>query len=319
MPTLKEAPWPDEESSAIFKTYANYMIAWGVVLTDCYGSGAKNLLSTIESNPRYGQLKTTSVDATEIRRHLRASWNNEAAMSSLLQSADGDAIRYANVWVPVQAYYAAFASCRATLTAFGTSSTSHLSVLRSMSALFKSQAWLGSPWTANCSGCPSEGTQSYTGVPSSAKLGVSNLTVPTDVDTAWGLVALSLKRARARMLEEAFEQWRREKKKSKMPKVEKVNIGANKHATTFFDYLYRMRIRSNYRDTDAFVQGAWLDFDAKSFYKSAVNLAWFALRINEILVRGRLGAPRFASIVNEFMKLPRNQKLPVSVYWQPRL
>jgi hypothetical protein len=99
--------------------------------------------------------------------------------------------------------------------------------------------------------------------------------------------------------------------------MEKDRIAARVAPTSLFGFFYRMRLRSNYGDVDAFALGAWTEEDAKEFYQAVVQLTGHTLRFVEILVTGRLGQAKFLSLLKEFTTHSpmRAEEIPAARYW----
>jgi len=79
-------------------------------------------------------------------------------------------------------------------------------------------------------------------------------------------------------------------------------IYSDMSTTTTFDFLYRLRIRSNYRDADTFLSGNFGTGSINAFYEDLASLARCSLQALETITALALGEKWFGSAVHEFSK-----------------
>src|SRR5262249_23221014 len=110
----------------------------------------------------------------------------------------------------------------------------------------------------------------YRNMPSGIKVrAISTLSNPR-VEDFWHWLAMMLRTTRSRHLTSKLEDRNTRKKyatKSGKPRrsysaTQRKDICAAIPATSIFDFFYRLRIRSNYEDADAFLLGSLSDTDA---------------------------------------------------------
>ncbi len=143
---------PTEEDAGTFITYRNYLDAFSQVIDDALGADSSGLPKLMGAS-KFSALKR-EVEVDSLVTHLRSAWSTELLMTSVRALDLGDVVRYANVWAPVQSYYAVFAALLAWYVASGSKATSHTAVLNSIGTEMRIKKWLPSPWTAVCLGCP---------------------------------------------------------------------------------------------------------------------------------------------------------------------
>ncbi|MCH8052338.1 MAG: hypothetical protein IIC86_10020 [Chloroflexi bacterium] len=292
---------PTEEDAGAFKTYRNYLDAFSRVIDDTLGTDLSGLPKMM-AKPQFVNLRRP-VSVDPLVTHLRSAWSTELLMTSFRALDLGDVVRYANVWVPVQSYYAVFTALLAWQVASGSEATSHTAVLNAIGNEMRSRKWLPPPWTAVCLGCPQVDDYVFESVPNVADRTISNFEAPSDVESSWSLVAKCLGTTREDIIDDAITEWKKHNKNKKgqprkaLYRHEKADIAEKEAPTTLFDFLYRMRIRSNYRDTDAFALGASSPAQAGQFYDLVTKVTSATLRFVETLVVGRVGVKEFERVL----------------------
>lgn len=313
-------PFPTEEDAGAFRTYRNYLDAFSRVIEDALGTDLSGLLKMM-TKPQFGNLRRP-VSADPLVTHLRSAWSTELLMTSFRALDLGDVVRYANVWVPVQAYYAVFAALLAWQVASGSEATSHTAVLNAIGNDMRSRKWLPPAWVSVCLGCPQVDDYVFESVPNVADRTISNFEAPSDAESSWSLVAKCLGTTREDIVDDAITEWKKQNKNKEgqprkaLYKHEKAEIAEKEAPTTIFDFLYRMRIRSNYRDTDAFALGAGSSANAEHFYDLITKVTSATLRFVETLVVGRIGSKEFGRVVLAYRRQYPRVPLPVVDYWQ---
>ncbi len=114
-------------------------------------------------------------------------------------------------------------------------------------------------------------------------------------------VAKCLVTTRERDLDELFTRARYRKikpnrKYRQLKPSEKSQIVSSLHKTTLCDFLYRIRIRSNYDDPDMYIFGQNDVTDAAKHYLNLVTLTEAVIACLENLIKRRIGEVQFATI-----------------------
>jgi len=184
----------------------------------------------------------------------------------------------------------------------------HTNTLQQVSECISKRDLFPLPWNGFCSGLPELKNLSYGNFQAENK-SISNLSTPSKEDF-WSWYALWFKTTRERKFESRKEEVlkgrvfkRADNKPRKNLSLEcKKKVDQGLHATTFFDGLYRLRIRSNYEDADAFILGTMSQKDAISFHDSLVIILQSTLFVLEKIISRYVSNKNFASIVDEFIK-----------------
>jgi hypothetical protein len=148
-------------------------------------------------------------------------------------------------------------------------------------------------------------------------------------DTCWSLLATALKTTRddtvgervrlerTRQQSAKKKAWHQEesdrrvsgKRARKVPAfslprlsvTEKAAVGSKVRPTTLIDYLYRLRIRSNYVDTEMFTDGPERPYDSTRVHRSLRLITSTTLLLYEMHIGALLGKKVFAPIVDEWL------------------
>ncbi len=128
------------------------------------------------------------------------------------------------------------------------------------------------PWDVTCSGAPDLGERVIHGTPADANVEqhIELLGAPSLMD-AYPRLAKMLETTRGNRLARNAREWKARNGRKAMRKPEKRSLAATLHATTLFDYLWRLRIRSNYGDVSAFLMSGVEDRSHGSFHAGLVS------------------------------------------------
>lgn len=141
---------------------------------------------------------------------------------------------------------------------------------------------------------------SYIGLPDGVQIeGVHNLSRAA-VESFWGLYTTFLRTTRERQVDDAVSDWKRNNQRKTIPSTERRILEARPVPTSLFDCMYRLRIRSNYVDADAFLLSLDDDQDAKAFNKSVRVICYYTLLVLELQIAKRIGKNRYRGVVEAF-------------------
>lgn len=243
-----------------------------------------------------------------LKRHLFRGWLTLQTMEQLPLAEAAELATGASMWLPVQAYYASHGVGLATLhctgqTLPGENRMTHSGFLARMSESIANNGYLVPPFDVYCRGdctCGGEEFENTNVTPDGVRQ-LSNLSRPGTQAKAEAMVAKCLKAARAETLEKRFEQHKRRAtpKRKRLWSHEKQGVVAKLHATTCMDFVYRMRIRSNYDDADLYLFGQQPD-EALAYCRDVI---WFARALCEQLsnvIQHRVGPASYALLQQEF-------------------
>lgn len=86
--------------------------------------------------------------------------------------------------------------------------------------------------------------------------------------------------------------------------------------TTLFDCLYRLRIKANYRDIEAFLGALHIEKWAIDFNTALIEISKTSLLIIELLISKYMGKENFEKLVVDFKQYSKNIDHSVSERWE---
>lgn len=302
LPTTEE-----EERSRRFAVHKNYLGSLTLFLDLLYGRDdamLEGLLVAQRQLPSFRRLARRRLDSgTELRRLLGISWASELQLR-LANYGGGPFLRYSNAWAPVQAYYAVYMSVHAWLLTIGMGGLvdDHTRTLRTIVSHSVQRGLLPHPWTVTCGGCPELGERRIEGIPINAKPDqhVELLATPALGDV-YPRLAKMLETTRDLRLQRLRREWLRANGRKRMPAAAKRAAGERLHATTLFDYLWRLRIRANYGDVSAFLMSGVDERDHEVFHRGLLRLTEATCLLFESLIATRIGCASYTAAANEFL------------------
>lgn len=320
LPTAEE-----EERARAFAVHMNYVSAIDLHLAEVYGGGHQSLLENLITVQRtrtgFQRIRERKVaDRDSVRRYLLLSWSSELQLR--LGSIGGDTmIRYSNVWAPIHAYYAAYMAAQAW---FAVNRMSHLvddhtKSLRSISSHITERGILPSPWSVTCGGCPPVDQPVFQGLPPGIDpyAHVEVLSTPTS-ETFWPRYCKMLEKTREKRLERNFAEWKRRFGRQRMWADEKREVAGNLVATTLADFLWRLRVRSNYRDVATFLTWNVSDEQHWRFRRALVSVTDATCALFESAVVAAGGRALYDNELEEFAAPLRDELPPIVNFWDMR-
>ena len=254
--------------------------------------------------------RALSARAAEV---LRNGWATEVLLNSPRVLGGADLVAFANLWAPVQAYYAVFNSFTAmAMVVTGGSPKTHASLLKwAATEVGKPGSPFVAPWTARVGGAL--GAYTYAGFGTAAlNLSISNLAAPT-IANAPSLLAMALRTTRRDQIEEHRPVWMRGLKttsgrpRRNLPRAVLATNAMAMRPTTLFDLLYRLRLRSNYREGDALLSGALGPADAATFHTALTEIVAATLLTTEIYLVHVVGRTAMVDVLSA-LPIPSNMR-----------
>lgn len=304
--TIRFPTAEEEERSRRFRVHKNYLVSIELFLSALYGYGDDRdgrLIDVQRGLPAFERIRRRPVaNEPELRRLLGISWASELQMR--LAGVGGDAfLRYSNAWAPVQAYYAVYMSIHAWLSTIGMGGLvdDHTSTLRTVVAQLVGRGLLPHPWDVSCRGCPELNERTIVGAPPGANIDahVELLATPS-LPNFYPRFSKMIETTRDQRLQRLRKEWLRQHDRKRMPSTEKRAAAARLHPTTIFDYLWRLRIRSNYGDVSAFLMSGVEDRSHRGFHDGLVTLASTTCLLIQSLIVAQVGPQPYAVILDEF-------------------
>jgi hypothetical protein len=246
-------------------------------------------------------------DVEQVKKSLRSAWGTELLLyfgHKFLRT--DEVIRLSNTWNVVQAYYAVYHSTQAVAVARGFArSETHPKTQRVFLDCWGKLPDCFMPW---CLSYHSSGHKSTT-----IKIDSNVHTwVIVDRTNCSSLACKALRTTRADFLEDNCKKMRESKQKAlrkawtdkekeriasgKKPRSEpkfplptltpqeKNKIEEQTRAYTLLDYLYRLRIRTNYKDSGIFTDGPEHELESKSVMVSLIRIVSTSLFASELIL-----------------------------------
>lgn len=230
---------------------------------------------------------------------LRVAWQTELAARVSQFTGSVEVLRMGAHMLPVQAYYAVFNGLRALLAVAGNKSERHSQVQRTFS---KNEARrMPMPWQATLTGDP-EDVPSLRLAPSSFHPGTATTNPVYGSLPANEYLFSALRMARKWQFERArADVLRNAKTKAGKPR-KNLNSALRQQAldrlwpTTLLDFLYGLRVRSNYMQADEYASDA-SDWNFQDFHSGILHLVDSALLAIESHIAVRVGTAAYEAEV----------------------
>jgi hypothetical protein len=299
---------PDSEEIK-FEVYTNYLWGLSYYLDKKYPQLKDQIveidISKLALNPTY--------DCKELQKFFNNSWNSERLLNTPLELNSGDYfIKYANHWSPVLSYYSIFLCFQALFISLGWKPIlEHRSFLAKLSSLInKGKLPFIYPWDHLCWGCCGQKQEEFNFTVDCNEISkFSSLSNPafSEDEVLFGKI---LKTTRHKLETYYEEKWKREgkiKNKNGGPrkaykKTDKIAVSDSIAKTSLLDFLYRLRIRSNYEDADIFFLGDRNDVTIKNYFNSLISITTQLLFFTETMVRHTVGKQAFLDCIGVFEK-----------------
>jgi hypothetical protein len=254
------------------------------------------------------------------------AWRTELLLDLTAYALDDDELsRVANTWAVVQVYYVLYHSTQALGLAKGFARTpSHPKTQKLFKSFWADRRIQLPPWTLSWShtGCAN--------VPAGRYANDSiHAWAACDRDSCWSLAAKALRTTRKHSLADAHTSRRhllqREKRAAwadqeaervkagkrarKAPSIpvphldnaEKAAVDQSVRACTVMDYLYRLRIRTNYEDAAMFVDGPTAQGESAAVRDDLRQLAAGCLLAHELALADIIGKAKVAGYISDFL------------------
>lgn len=314
LPTIEEI-----QQGNRFRAYLNYLSALSSFLGDVEADPGTLLKPVVESLPFQRIKRKQNIDRQQLGRSLRNAWFTEVQLN--IPSEFPDFLSYSIHWAPIQSYYATYHVLRSYYLASNRDvGRAHATTLKTIGEVIHQRPQLFPyPWRVYCTGNPEVSLPQLVNLPAGTSISkISPLSLSHNV-SSWDSFAMFLKTTRQRQLDVDVEEWKRKQKAKRLrPGVKQALVASLPRATTLFDCLYRLRIRSNYVDADSFLLGVYESEDASDFHKALTRICWSTLLILEILIARHVGKQAFGTIVTEFLKHEKKgwSKKLIALRWE---
>lgn len=322
-----------------FRTHANYISAFDYLLVDRNSIASSNfypeLHRRITNSNVLPQSKSNEYDKRQVQKSLHNAWGTELLLlTSKLFIAEDEMIRLSNNWNCIQMYYVLYHCTQALLAAKGQRRpNSHPKTQSAFVTLWGKRSYSVHPWSL------AYGSDGPINMPAEIPIedGLHPWSAFTD-DQAWSIAIKSLRTTRTEVCDDKIkakrESKRREKKtewtaeedrriatgrrKRKKPifrlpqltQIEKASINKALRPYTIMDYLYRLRIKTNYEDANMFTDGPENRDMSESIRECFCRLASATLFLHELMLCRIIGKQEFHLWVKNWIttNIPKGMK-----------
>jgi hypothetical protein len=326
----------DSEYKGPFRVHSNYLTSFRMILASCYGGGRslytarlpeilENLSLEIRSSRPYSRIsRNTDVDLAGIRSSLEIAWSTERILTLPHELGDEELIPVANNWAVVQAYYVFYHATRALSLARGQPRPrGHSATKKTFSDVWTRIGLL--PWAFG------DGAHGCENAPESIEIDLTLNPWPGCDDlNFWSIAYKALSSTRQDILKEQIDEGRKKKQRERQKAWEleedtRLSKGARKRkkprfarplltptekqetsnrigTITLMDYMWRLRIRSNYEDSQMFAEGPEYPVDSILVYRNVRELTAATMLASEILVLKHIGRSQFSGMVDRWLK-----------------
>lgn len=284
-------------------TYYNYIKAWVISCESIYGSGQRgidNLVGSMNSIASVNTLKADIMCSSELRSNYLRGKYTFLSMSRLPINDHPELALSANMWLPVQSYYAIHGVGLALLLALKKPTKDHRAFRAAFSSVLSS--FFPPPFCACCNGGPEPSSLRFTNIDTSIDQAraQSNIADPRLSDCT-PFLGKSLATTRIKNLGEQFDKARHSnikkgRSRKNLSRSEKQTICNRLHDTTLCDLIYRMRVRSNYENPEMYLFASDKVEDAASHYTDLLYLTNIIVAGLDLLIEKKIGKQRMTTL-----------------------
>ena len=320
-----------------FRTHANYIRAFGRLVFEPLAPNQENPYARLKKRildasvlPR---LVCAKADKNQTKAILNMAWGTEALTLMIGRIiGEEELLRLSNNWTAIQVYYIFYYCTQALHVAKGhLRPINHPSTQNLFYDYWAKQRVPLPPWTL------SYGSKGVINSPSQVNVNVSiHPWSSCDGDNIWSLAAKALMTTRRCGIADKYLDQREAKKKHskkawqlreanrlnkgkkprkvhffRLPNLtgdEKNRISAQLRPFTIIDYLYRLRLKTNYEDSNMFSDGPEDNLSSTNVRAALCEITSGTLFLHELGIRNLVGRETFIRWVDDWSK----QHLPQS-------
>lgn len=287
---------PAKDTEIKFDVYQFYLKSYRSFVSSHFENEAGIVLSAL--GLKLSPLRT--FDLSVLRRFLFIGWNTEF-LCNLNNDREPEILKVNNHWKPIQAYYAVYSIGEALAHCIdGHNPESHAGCLKKLNTFLVEYARI-EPWAFAYRGTRRAGFQRIN-LPSDVRvLNVLSRSAVRPVD----MLASCLKAEHDNLIDE-FKPRRLTKSEKAAGKKKRYKHDHDPGYTTVLDFLYRLRIKSSYKDVKIFIAEAPDDFirgfsDNLSFMVNSTALLF------ESIIARRIGYNNLKLIAEEYKRIVPNE------------
>ena len=282
---IKPPYLPQTDTEIKFETYRFYLQSICGAIHNEHRTSKQLGLECLRRTQRLQVLKNFDMDWIE--RWMKIAWNTEYLLS--VGSDDPELIRISNQWKPIQQYYAVYACTEAAAYVLdGEKADGHQKSLRKITAYFV-QVGI-SPWNKAFKGSRGRKGNEHFAVNFPQDIIIPHNLQRVDVKPL-EMIAKCLKAEHTHRIDELFQ---------KRPGIYKYNFDPG--YTGLFHFLYRLRVKSNYKDVEIFVTEA-PEENIRSFSESLDIFCFCCLLYMEIILIRKCRKKCILDLGEKYLKL----------------
>ncbi|MEX2246948.1 MAG: hypothetical protein WEC75_09690 [Dehalococcoidia bacterium] len=323
------------DARGAFQSHAAYLNAFQRIVASTYGPSKSflrrhgdvlnGLASAVRAKPTFQKMQVdASIDTESIRRILGNAWATEMMLSLASNFDQDEVVGVANNWAAVQGYYALYHAVQALAVCKGQPRPqSHPATQR----IFVDQ-WVTRnadlpPWSLGASDV------SCLNLPGGQTIQSIHQWSACDDDTCWSIAYQAMRGTRQDQVSERFREERAKKQSANrkafaakqaerlaegrkaLPKrdfalplltsQEKFSVRRGLRPITLMDYLYRLRIRSNYEDAQMFIEGPEDISESRAVHRNMRLLLSSTMLVYELYVGQLIGRRALRGMVDSWL------------------
>ena len=281
------------ETEIKFDVYQNYLVYFKTFIEEKYNN-PEELISFLLNQINLKK-SAHSIKKDIIKKFLYIGWNTEF-LSRINDKREIELLRINNQWKPIQSYYAIYSIGEAlNYLINGSAGISHKQCLKNLNNFLVKKITEAEPWSFACEGV--EKSEAPSNFPIDVKL-ISSLQRWGNlkpVDVIYGC----LHAEHCNLIRE-WKPPRLSEKAKQAGQKRSFKKDYDPGYTTILDFLYRLRIKSNYKDVEIFITGA-SDDKIKGFSENLSFLVFYTLILFEILIIKQYDEEEFLKLANDYL------------------
>lgn len=286
------------------------------------GPSLARLSRAVRKSRSFTERSPTSGRLAGVSAALANAWGTELLMLLQAKLLRGDELlRLGNNWAAVQTYYVCYHATHALVLAEGSSPGRHPGTQRRFVATWVTRPLSLPPWTLGA------GHHRYFNLPPGRVIreGLHAWT-SCDSDTCWDIAAKALRTTRADAIPEAIMSRRQQKRKERrrsweaeeadrlsrgrkprkppifrlprLSEAEKEAVERGVRPYSLMDYLFRLRVKSNYEEARMFTEGPADDQSSRQVNTDLQFLGSGTLLLHELQIRQHIGRDQMADLID---------------------
>ena len=281
---------PETDEEVAFDVYENYLESIVEQIKANYSIDFINSIATQTQTIK----PNISLSVDYIKRFLFLGWNTECLVKINDALPDVELLRINNQWKPIQVYYSIYSLCEATNYSLTSQKLeSHSKCLKAMSEYLSKKPF--SPWSYTFTGYLGNAKNPRTITPNNFSSGI--------------IIPNSLKRS-AISDEQVIACCLQAEHRNRISEYKKPKNGPLKYMydpghTSLLHFLYRLRIKSNYKNVGIFLAKA-PDKKITNFSKNLTSVCTYTNTLFEIIINRRIGKKQMLNVMEEFAKKHKN-------------